>query len=118
MRRRLAIVALAIGLAACSSSSENSVEPITLPGTYTVQSINGLSLPFTWPDGLVLNSMTVVLNNDGTYVSTPVYAGLTIPADHGTWVVTDGAAVFTDSKSGTVWHGTIDGVLASAVAGG
>ncbi|HEX3867471.1 MAG TPA: hypothetical protein VHV78_12000 [Gemmatimonadaceae bacterium] len=117
--RRLVIAALALGLAACSKSGENLVQPTTsISGIYNLVTIDGQALPFTWPDGLVETSATATLNPDGTGISAPVYATGVISVDSGTYSVSNGTATFVNEAGTTQWHGSVDGHTLVVTAAG
>jgi len=68
MRKLLAAVALAT-LAACSESSVTSTTTASIAGTYSLQSVNGVAVPFVVSTNptVELRSEQLVVNGDGTF---------------------------------------------------
>ena len=64
--RRIALLAAVVALAACNNDSTSPNGSVT--GSYSLHTVNGNPLPFTFSDGSVLVSDQLMLNANGTYV--------------------------------------------------
>ncbi|MEO8881280.1 MAG: hypothetical protein ABI446_12885 [Gemmatimonadaceae bacterium] len=104
--RPLLAIAFVAGLAACGSNSNNgSTGPGNVSGTYTLQSVGGNSLPYTFPNSskeIVVTSATLHLNADNSYsVSAAGSANGTsdnnVIADAGTYSVSGSTVTFTST---------------------
>jgi hypothetical protein len=119
LRRTLlpALAMLVLAVPACNSDSSTEVEG-SVAGTYTVQTIDGHTLPYV-VDGESQDAGTLVLKADNTYTvhltGHVVAGGANISFDdHGTYTVdADGRLVLhsqtdaTDTTAGTISGSTI-----------
>jgi len=125
--RRLAIAALVVGLAACSSNDNNSVEPVNtlaitnaaVVGEYTLRTIDGKPLPYTFPDGSVLTGIASSVTADGKVRSVIQYADGFVGVDLGTYTFdpATGACVITGANGAIVFGTYKDGVSTLNVGG-
>jgi hypothetical protein len=113
--KRLAIAALAIGLAACNSDSTSPT--VSIVGTYTLQKINGFNLPFTFSDGVTVTSDVLRLNQDGSYSETEQDSGGFIVQDIGFYTNINGSITFTDQTSGVTFPGSLSGSVLTVIVG-
>ena len=104
MMRRLVMLALASTLAACSTDSTGPSGSIT--GTYTLRTIDGQPLPYTFSSGLRLTSDQITLRTDGTYEDVSRYSDGTSFIDDGDYTSYNGAVTFY-SSSGDTYQGSI-----------
>ncbi len=97
-----AVLAATIAIAsACGSDSPTG--PKDVSGTYTLQTVDGLSLPFTVTNprehAIVINSVTATLNSNGTYA----VAGTGTQDGNASTVITDAGSY---TQSGPALHFT------------
>lgn len=104
MMRRLVMLALAGTLAACSTDATGPNGSIT--GTYTLRTIDGQPLPYTFSSGLRLTSDQITLMTDGTYQDVSRYSDGTSFYDEGDYTSYNGAVTFY-STSGDTYQGSI-----------
>ena len=104
MMRRLVMLALASTLAACSTDSTGPNGSVT--GTYTLRTIDGQPLPYTFSSGLRLTSDQITLMTDGTYQDVSRYSDGSSFVDEGDYTSYNGAVTFY-STSGETYQGSI-----------
>ena len=115
MRRRFAILALAIGLAACDNTN-NSVEPSgSVAGTYTLRTVNGGGLPFTFSDGSTLTSDVLTLFSDGTYSDAAQYSDGGVSVETGFWDSQNGSINFTIGRTGQTYQASLSGTVLTEI---
>ena len=114
--KRLAIAALAIGLAACNSDSTSPT--VNIVGSYTLQKINGFNLPFTFSDGVTVTSDVLRLSQDGSYSETEQDSDGTIVQDVGFYSNINGSITFNDQTSGITFPGSLSGSVLTVIVGG
>jgi hypothetical protein len=104
--RRLAMFALAGTLAACSMDSTGPNGSVA--GSYTLRTINGQSLPYTFSGGLRLTSDDLTLLSNGTYQDVSRYSDGTSFVDDGDYSNNNGAITFY-SATGQTYQGSVSG---------
>jgi hypothetical protein len=104
--RRLAMFALAGTLAACSMDSTGPNGSVA--GSYTLRTINGQSLPYTFSGGLRLTSDDLTLLSNGTYQDVSRYSDGTSFVDDGDYSNNNGAITFY-SSTGQTYQGSVSG---------
>jgi hypothetical protein len=125
MRKLLAILAFA-SLAGCSKDS--STGPVSIVGTYSLQSVNGTPLPFIaqasdpkieiLSDLITINAGTAFGRNALVRTTYGTSASTTTSTDAGTYVVNGTAISFTFNSTNSTSTGTINnGVLVVAESG-
>ena len=103
--RRLVMLALAgTMLAACSSDSTGPNGSVA--GTYTLRTIDGQPLPYTFSGGLRLMSDELTLMSDGSYEDVSRYSDGTSFVDEGDYTNYNGAVTFY-STSGDTYQGSV-----------
>ncbi|PYP77845.1 MAG: hypothetical protein DMD35_13485 [Gemmatimonadetes bacterium] len=110
--RRLAMFALVSTLAACSMDSTGPNGSVA--GTYTLQRINGQTLPYTFSSGLRLTSDELTLMSDGTYQDVSRYSDGTSFVDDGDYSEYNGAITFYSSTGETI-QGSVSGNVLTQV---
>ena len=114
--RRLVMLALASTmLASCSSDSTGPNGSVT--GTYTLRTIDGQPLPYTFSGGLRLMSDELTLMTDGTYEDVSRYSDGTSFVDEGDYTNYNGAVTFY-STSGDTYQGSISRDVLTQVLNG
>jgi len=118
MRRTIiAILAFAIGLAACNDS--NSVGPTAaVAGTYSLRAINGSNLPVTFSDGSVLTSEVLTLNLDGTFSDVAQFNDGGVSVEQGFYTNNNGAIELTDRDTGDRFSASLSGSILTEFVGG
>jgi len=91
-------------LAACSSDSTGPNGSVA--GTYTLRTIDGQPLPYTFSGGLRLMSDELTLMSDGTYEDVSRYSDGTSFVDEGDYTSYNGAVTFY-STSGDTYQGSV-----------
>jgi len=104
--RRLVMFALAGTLAACSMDSTGPNGSVA--GSYTLRTINGQSLPYTFSGGLRLTSDDLTLMSNGTYQDVSRYSDGTSFVDDGDYSNNNGAITFY-SSTGQTYQGSVSG---------
>lgn len=105
--RRLVMFALASTLAACSLDSTGPNGSVA--GNYSLRTINGQSLPYTFSGGLRLMSDDLTLLSDGTYQDVSRYDDGTSFVDEGDYTSNNGAVTFYSSTTGGTYQGSVSG---------
>ena len=86
-------------------------------GSYTLRTINGQSLPYTFSSGLRLTSDELVLYRDGTYEDISRYSDGTSFVDDGDYTSYNGALTFY-STTGDVYQGSVSRDVLTMVLNG
>ena len=107
--RRLAMFALASTMAACSVDSTGPYGSVA--GTYTLRTINGQTLPYTFSSGTQLTSEQLTMYRDGTYQDESRYSDGSSFVDDGSYDNYNGAITFYSSSGGTYQGSLTDNVL-------
>ena len=105
--RRLVMFALASTLAACSLDSTGPNGSVA--GNYTLRTIDGQRLPYTFSGGLRLMSDELTLMSDGTYQDVSRYDDGTSFVDEGDYTSYNGAVTFYSSTTGETYQGSVSG---------
>ena len=113
--RRLAMFALAGTMAACSLDSTGPNGSVT--GTYSLRTINGQTLPYTFPSGRRLNSDQLTIYRDGTYEDVSRWSDGSTTVDDGDYTNYNGALTFY-STSGDVYQGSVSRDVLTQVLNG
>jgi len=114
--RRLVMLALASTmLVSCSADSTGPNGSVT--GTYTLRTIDGQPLPYTFSGGLRLMSDELTLMSDGSYQDVSRYSDGTSFVDEGDYTNYNGAVTFY-STSGDTYQGSISRDVLTQVLNG
>ena len=115
--RRIAMAALAISLAGCSTL--DSVGPSgRVEGTYSLVLINGSRLPYTFSNGVTLVSDELELYDDGTYEDYSQYADGSSRIEEGYYSSRNGSLLFEPFSGRTPFQGSIVGRVLTQIVGG
>lgn len=115
--RRITIAALGIGLAACSNMDSTSPS-VSLAGNYSLRTINGSPVPYTFASGVTLQSDMLTINPNGTYSDTEQDSDGQVIVEQGYYTSYNGAITFTDQSNNNTYSGSLSGsVLTEIVAG-
>ena len=100
--RRLVMLALAGTLAAAAACSSDSTGPNgSVAGTYSLRTIDGQPLPYTFSSGLRLMSDQITLFSDGTYEDVSRYDDGSSFVDDGNFTSYNGAVTFYSTSGDT-----------------
>lgn len=116
---RMAAAALVAVSAGCGGDGDGITEVASVAGTYTLQSVNGAPLPFTFVDEggykLEVTGASYTLSNAGTFTNTASYreteggvVSTSAETYTGSYSVSAGTITFTDSDGDTL-TGSISG---------
>jgi hypothetical protein len=114
--RRLALLALAVGMAACANDA--TAPSTSLEGSYSLQRINGTALPYTFSNGLQLVGDQLVLNTDGTFTDVARYSNGQSNTEGGYYTSLNGSITFNDQTSGGSYQGSLSGTVLTEIVNG
>ena len=114
--RKLALLALAIGMAACANDA--TAPSTSVEGSYSLQRINGTALPYTFSNGLQLSSDQLVLNTDGTFTDVARYSNGQSTTEVGYYTSLNGSITFNDQTSGMSYQGSLSGTVLTEIVSG
>ena len=104
------LVLLAVGLVALAACNNDSTSPNgSVTGTYTLQTVNGNALPFTFSDGAVLVSDRLSLNGNGTYVDIATFSNGSTSTEQGLWSINNNLISFADQTDNISYQGSLSG---------
>src|SRR5689334_24383013 len=104
--RRIALFMAVIALAACNdATSPNGAAS----GTYTLRTINGFNLPYTFSDGSVLVSDQLILNSNGTYSDQANFSNAGSIVENGLWSINNNLVTFNDQTDGINYTASLSG---------
>jgi hypothetical protein len=105
--RRIALLAALVALAACNN---DSTAPNGNPnGSYSLRTVNGNPLPFTFSDGSVLVSDQLTLNANGTYVDVATFSNAGTATEQGLWSINNNLISFQDQTDNFSYQGSVSG---------
>jgi hypothetical protein len=111
--RRLVMLALASTLAGCSLDSTGPNGSVA--GNYSLRTVNGQSLPYTFSGGLRLMSDDLTLMSNGTYQDVSRYDDGTSFVDEGDYESYNGAITLYSSTTGDTFQGSVSGDVLTQV---
>ena len=114
--RKLGMLVLALGLAACANDS--TAPTTSVDGTYTLKTVNGTTLPYTFSNGLQLVSEQVILTTDGSFTDRSQYNNGQTSVDSGYWTNLNGAITFNDITAGITYQGSLSGTVLTEIVQG
>jgi hypothetical protein len=102
------VLALGLGsLAACLGDSVTATVPI--PGTWTLQSVNGQPLPYTFANASTLTSDVLTINASGSFSETATFKDGTSFTATGAYSSVNGFITFSDQTNGVIYYGQVNG---------
>lgn len=107
MRRALVLVAASLSLSACAVDLTGITGSVD--GNYSLRTINGYSLPYSFNNGLTVSSETLTLNRDGTFVDVARYTNGQAATYYGYYTERNGSIQFTDQSSQQSYQGSLSG---------
>ena len=105
--RRIALLAALVALAACNSDSTSPNG--SAQGSYSLHTVNGNALPFTFSDGSVLVSDQLTLNANGTYVDVATFSNAGTATEQGLWSINNNLISFQDQTDNFSYQGSLSG---------
>jgi hypothetical protein len=116
MRKFVLLAAGLVALAACNNDSTSPNGSVT--GTYSLRTVNGNPLPFTFSDGSVIVSDRLSLNSNGTYVDIATFSNSSTATEQGLWSINNNLISFSDQTDNLSYQGSLSGnVLTEAFPG-
>ena len=115
--RRLATAALAIGLAACANS-DSTAPSVSLAGNYSLRTINGSPVPYTFASGVTLQSDMLTLSSNGTYSDDAQYSDGRLIVEQGYYTNNNGSITFTDQSNNNTYLGSLSGSVLTEIVSG
>jgi hypothetical protein len=114
--RRLATLALAVTMAACSVG--DSIGPDgSIDARFTLRTLNGFSLPYTFSNGLTLVSEELNMYRNGTYTVRSRYGDGSTGGEEGIYSNTNGSIYF-EPRTGVAYQGSLTGDTLTEIVGG
>src|SRR5436305_6038063 len=105
--RKIALLAAVIALAACNNDSTSPNG--SAQGSYSLHTVNGNPLPFTFSDGSVLTSDQLTLNSNGTYIDVATFSNAGSSTEQGLWSINNNLITFEDQTDGITYTGSVSG---------
>lgn len=105
--RRIALLAAVVALAACNNDSTSPNG--SAQGSYSLHTVNGNPLPFTFSDGSVLVSDQLTLNANGTYVDVATFSNAGTATEQGLWSINNNLISFQDQTDNFSYQGSLSG---------
>lgn len=116
--RRAALLGLALAFVAGCAGDATSPS-VSLNGTYSLRSIDGYNLPYTFTSGITLTNDMLTLNTDGTYVDVSTYSNAQSSSRSGYFTSVNGSAVtLTDQSSGLTYQASLSGSVLTEIVNG
>lgn len=113
--KRFLMVALAVALSACGSDNNSVTPTVSLFGNYSLRTVNGFPLPFTFSDGSSVTSDVLTLNSDGTFTEDEQLADGQVLVFTGIYTQNNGSLRFIDDGSGFTFSGSVSGSILTVI---
>jgi hypothetical protein len=107
--RKLALLAAVVALAACSNDSTSPNGSVV--GSYSLRTINGNSLPYTFTNGSVIVTDQLSLRSDGSYVDIAQFSNGATATEQGLWSINNNLITFNDQTDGIQYTGSVSGAV-------
>ena len=104
--RRIALLLAVVALTACNDATSPNGSPA---GTYTLRTINGFNLPYTFSDGSVLISDQLVLDSDGRYIDQARFSNAPDVIEQGFWSINNNLITFNDETEAINYTASLSG---------
>lgn len=105
--RRFALLLAVVALAACNNDSTSPNGSVV--GTYSLRTVNGNSLPYTFSSGYVLISDQLTLNSNGTYTDIATYSDGSSSPEQGYWSINNNLISFNEQSGTANYTGSLSG---------
>lgn len=106
--RRIALFMAVLALAACNDATSPNGSAI---GSYSLRTVNGSTLPYTFSDGSVLISDQLVLNSDGSYMDQAHFSNRADLIEQGFWSINNNLVTFNDETEGINYTASLSGTV-------
>ena len=106
--RRIALCMAVLALAACNDATSPNGSAI---GSYSLRTVNGSTLPYTFSDGSVLISDQLVLNSDGSYMDQAHFSNRADLIEQGFWSINNNLVTFNDETDGINYTASLSGTV-------
>ena len=106
--RRIALFMAVLALAACNDATSPNGSAI---GSYSLRTVNGSTLPYTFSDGSVLISDQLVLNSDGSYMDQAHFSNRADLIEQGFWSISNNLVTFNDETDGINYTASLSGTV-------
>ena len=110
---RIALLAALVALAACNNDATSP--SVSLVGTYSLRTVNGNPLPYTFSNGSVLVSDQLTLNSDNSYVDLATFSNGSSAAEQGFWSSNNNVITFDDRTDGIQYTGSLSGSVLTEI---
>ena len=114
--RKIASLVLALGLAACANDATGP--STSVEGSYTLKTVNGTTLPYTFSNGLQLVNEQLLLSTDGSFTDRSQYSSGQTSVDSGYWTNLNGSITFNDVTAGFTYQGSLSGTVLTEIVNG
>jgi hypothetical protein len=110
------LAAATISLSACNIDIAGLTGSVS--GNYSLRTINGYRLPFSFPNGLAVANEMLTLDSNGNFTDVAQYSDGRTSTFYGYYTQNNGSVQFTDQSSGFSYQGSVtNGVLTQIVNG-
>ena len=106
--RRIVMFMAIFALAACNDATSPNG---SVAGTYTLRTIDGFDLPYTFSDGSVLLSDQLVLNSDGSYFDQAHFSNRQDFVEQGFWSINNNLITFNDETDAINYTASLSGSI-------
>ena len=106
--RRIALLMAVIALAACNDATSPNG---SASGSYSLRTVNGFNLPYTFSDGSVLISDQLVLNTDGSSIDQAHFSNRSDTMEQGFWSINNNLISFNDETDGINYTASLSGTV-------
>ena len=114
--RKISSLLLALGLAACANDA--TAPSTSINGNYSLRTINGSNLPYTFSSGSQLTNEVLTLNTDGSFTDQSQYSNGQLITDTGYYTNLNGSITFNDSTAGITYQGSLSGTVLTEIVSG
>ena len=118
-RTTLGVLLLAATTATAACAGNDVTSPtVTLAGTYSLRTINGSPLPYTFGSGVSLTSDVLTLRADGTYTDVGHYSDGAVTTEQGVYTNSGGSVTFDDQTDNVSYQGSLSGRVLTEITNG
>ena len=105
--RRMAFLMAFVALAACNNDATSPNGSVS--GSYSLRTVNGSNLPYTFSDGSVLVSDQLTLSSNGSYVDVATFSNGATQQEQGLWSLNNNLITFNDQTDGINYTASVSG---------
>lgn len=111
--RRIVVLAALVTLAACTNDATSPT--VSLVGSYSLRTVNGNALPYTFGNGAVLVNDQLTLNNNSTYTDVATFSNSSTAVEQGTWSNNNNVITFNDQTDNIQYTGSLSGSVLTEI---